>query len=441
MYWYALKPKGVESKYELLVFKNDIVFMPLTIYFDYISKKISKGSANTYLNKLIPYLNWQIEKGTYRGEKVEWDSEPDGVRSVIEDYLSHEMFCKIKEKESFNLVNLTKKSPNTVKVFLSAVKSFYNCLIKLEYYRYTNPLIDSFAKLNSNYSEGVRENKPRLPEISGTEEEIKYRRLTNSYFKVVNEEWEPQIIDDSTLPYQVYNALKNSNVPLVNVIVTRMLFETGARVSEVIELTIGDFRARRSFQEAVTFNKGSYGKRIKFIRFSKETVKLLKQYVEGQRKALDSNNLGFEALPDNAPMFLNSKGYPLKYHTWYYHWTKSLKENKLAINPHKTRHWFVTTRLREIYNISKSDVEIDIRKNELINYMKWRNKDTINVYEHYFDELRHREAHDKMLEDMQNKEREFNKNPNTKAAKLIENLNPMTVEFDEDLKDLLEGLD
>ena len=58
----------------------------------------------------------------------------------------------------------------------------------------------------------------------------------------------------------------------------------------------------------------------------------------------------------------------------------------IKLNPHKARHWFVTTRLREIHNISKYDSEIHQRKNELIKYMKWKNPDTIRVYEHYFDE-------------------------------------------------------
>ena len=63
-----------------------------------------------------------------------------------------------------------------------------------------------------------------------------------------------------------------------------MLFETGARASEVIELTIGDYRARKSFEEVSTFNKGSHGRRVKFLRFNKDTTKLLFQYINQERK-------------------------------------------------------------------------------------------------------------------------------------------------------------
>ena len=70
----------------------------------------------------------------------------------------------------------------------------------------------------------------------------------------------------------------------------------------------------------------------------------------------------------------------------------------MRLNPHKIRHWFVTTSIREIYNISKTDAEIKQRKDAFIKYMRWRQKTMMDVYEHHFDEERHRDFHDNMLE-------------------------------------------
>ena len=95
-------------------------------------------------------------------------------------------------------------------------------------------------------TEGVRKDKPRMPSEAGTEDAIPHRRLTDSYFKLINEEWQPEIIGDPYLPYQVYQAGKKVNWSLREVVIARMLFETGARASEVIELTIGDYRSRKS---------------------------------------------------------------------------------------------------------------------------------------------------------------------------------------------------
>ncbi len=61
-------------------------------------------------------------------------------------------------------------------------------------------------------------------------------------------------------------------------------------------------------------------------------------------------------------MFLTEKGTPLTYEAWYYHWNKVIKRMNIKLNPHKARHWFVTTRMREIYNISKTEAEISQRK-------------------------------------------------------------------------------
>ncbi|WP_255286880.1 hypothetical protein [Bacillus toyonensis] len=95
------------------------------------------------------------------------------------------------------------------------------------------------------------------------------------------------------------------------------------------------------------------------------------------------------------------------YRTWYPHWDKAIKMMDMRLNPHKTRHWFVTTSMREIYNISKTDAEITQRKDALIKYMKWRHEGTIEVYEHHFDEERHRNFHDNMLAQIAEKEKEY----------------------------------
>ena len=154
----------------------------------------------------------------------------------------------------------------------------------------------------------MREGKPRMPKEAGTEDTLSHRRLTDSYFKLINEEWLPQIIGDSHLPYQVYQAGKKVNWSLREIVIARLLFETGARASEVIELTVGDYRSRKPFQEASTFNKGSHGKRVKFLRFSKDTVKLLMRYINSDRKRFDELQRHFDTLPNEAPIFLTELG-------------------------------------------------------------------------------------------------------------------------------------
>ncbi|PFN04992.1 tyrosine-type recombinase/integrase [Bacillus cereus] len=419
-YYHLYCPKGVQSRYKLLVFNaSNEPFLPLTDFYDDVSRKISESSALSYLQCLLPFFSWLDEYSNYQGERVQWSDSPEAIRIAVEDYLMDEMACKVREKDSFRFINRSNKSPNTVHRFLSALKSFYKSLITLRQYSYPNPLIDSHAILDDykTNTEGVRENKPRMPAEAGTEDPLVHRRLTDSYFKLINEEWQPEIIDDPLLYHKVKQAGNQANWPLREKVIARMLFETGARASEVIELTIGDYRSRKSFQEVSTFNKGSHGRRVKFLHFSKDTTKLLFQYINKERKIFDPLGQDFDSLPNDAPMFLTERGTPLSYQTWYPHWNKVMTLMDIRLNPHKTRHWFVTTSMREIYNVSKTDAEIAQRKDELIKYMKWRQKDTIEVYEHHFDEERHRGFHDMMLENLAEKEKEYIKQPKQKRTK------------------------
>ncbi|MEI4605903.1 hypothetical protein WAG19_29345 [Bacillus cereus] len=116
----------------------------------------------------------------------------------------------------------------------------------------------------------------------------------------------------------------------------------------------------------------------------------------------------------------------------------------MRLNPHKTRHWFVTKSMREIYNVSRTDAEIKQRKDELIKYMKWRQKDTIEVYEHHFDEERHRSFHDNMLAQIAEKEKEYMEQLKQKRTKkpiltVVDTANETELEVD--IQVLLEELE
>lgn len=446
-YQYHYCPEGIESRYELLVFNSEREpFLPLTDHYHDCIGRIDKSSALSYLKCLLPFFRWLDESSNYQGKRIQWNEPPKIIRTAVEDYLMNEMGCKVREKDTFRFVNRTSKSPNTVNRFLSALKSFYKSLIRLKQYNYSNPLIDSYAILDEykSQTEGVRKDKPRMPSEAGTEDAIPHRRLTDSYFKLINEEWQPEIIDNHYLPSQVYQAGKKVDWSLRELVIARMLFETGARASEVIKLTIGDYRLRKDFQEVNTFNKGSHGRRVKFLRFSKDTAKLLMRYINKDRIQYDELQRTFDELPNEAPIFLTELGTPFSYEAWYYHWSRAIEECEIKLNPHKTRHWFVTTRLREIYNTSKTEAEIKQRTNELIKYIKWKNADTIKVYEHYFDEEKHREAHDQMLENMAESEKEYIEQTKHRRKKkltltVVESIK--TIELDPELQDFLDGLE
>ncbi|MGG1660845.1 hypothetical protein [Brevibacillus sp. NRS-1366] len=199
-YMHIWRPAGVESKYTIIVLDPlNRPFLPLTDFYDDQIGRVGDKTALSYLTSLENYFSWLDIYAKYQGRNVSWDEHPEVVREIVQDYLFSEMECKVRDKDSYRLVSLTNKSPNTVARMLSALKAFYKSMIRLKYYPHPNPLFHANGDLEA-YQDihiGVRKDKPRLPVAAGTEEPIHHhRRLTDSYFKVINEEWIPIIIGD-----------------------------------------------------------------------------------------------------------------------------------------------------------------------------------------------------------------------------------------------------
>ncbi|PFZ06325.1 integrase [Bacillus pseudomycoides] len=415
LYHHVKCPEGVKAKkFKLIVLDKHLKpFLPLTVFYKEALGRIAESSAESYLKTLYTFFTWLHTDSNYQGRTVNWDDEPHIVRIAIEDFLMHEAHCKVTTNDSktYYNVKLTNKSPNTVGRMLSGLKSFYKIMIHVKMYIYPNPLIDAHAILYEYETQmkSVRKEKPRMPKEAGTEEPLPKtaRRLTDSFFKVINGEWKPQIIDVPHLPFMIYKAGKDSKWKLRDEIITTMLFQTGARATEVIELTFGDYRARYEKSEFVTFNKGSYGKRTKFLKVDNDTLKLLDRYIHGARKKVDKSGLNMNDMPDEIPIFLNQYGNPYTYDAFLKNWLTIMGKAEIKINIHKTRHWFVTRSIRMIREEYKNKAEQDNAIEKLRIYMNWSpNADTIKVYEHYVDEKDYvAEQHDKLLE-MMKKEQE-----------------------------------
>lgn len=231
------------------------------------------------------------------------------------------------------------------------------------------------------------------------------------------------------LPKLVLTAGQSVNWNLRDTVITRMLFESGARISEIIGLTVCDYQRRSSVYEFTAFSKGSHGRRVKFIRVSSDTITLLVRYINNERIRHDAKKLLFDQLPESAPLFLCLRGSAYTYKSWYSHWQNACRIANLQVNPHKLRHWYVTQAIRTIYETSSSEGEIQRRLRELIEYMKWRSPETLDSYQHYFDAQRHAEIHDIVIANIYSEDTKYLQNKksiNEKGSTLdiLEQSNP-----------------
>ncbi|WP_419879508.1 hypothetical protein [Brevibacillus centrosporus] len=176
--------------FPVIVFdRNNKIHLPLTVFAKEAHAATSHGTANTYLNTILPFFSWlEIDQWQIRSG-VTWNDKPERVRQAIYEYLIQKMCCKVRHhKYGFQVVDVTADSRSTTRFFLSALKLFYGVMVNKKHYPFeNNPLVDAFSlhAIESLSNSGLPNGDfPRMPSISGTEEPRKRRRLSDSYFRL-----------------------------------------------------------------------------------------------------------------------------------------------------------------------------------------------------------------------------------------------------------------
>jgi hypothetical protein len=409
-YRFVPRPAGTQHQHPYLVFdRQGRLHFHLTVFAKEAAAQLSEGTVRTYLYAILPFFYFLDTDPWQQRAACQWDSAPDTVRQAVDDDLVQHLQYRVRpHRQGFQLVSLTQGTRSTVQVLLSGLKCFYRVMKQRGYYTFANPLVDPVSALHALIEEEPEclSEHPRLPDCSGVESPRHKMRLSDSYFKLEGEQWLPQVVDDPTLPGRVIAGGRLLNWGLREQCVTRILFESGGRASEVTGLSLGDWMARGLLQEANAFSKGSHGTRVKFLRFSNDTGKLLRRYFDEERRKLDPNG---SCLADyvelskrhqgdvNAvPLFLSGRGTALSAKTFRENfWNPACLMAQIEVDIHQCRHWYVTAAVRSIYETAKAEGEVKRRLRELIEYMKWRQGwQTLECYEHYFDATRHADIQD-----------------------------------------------
>ena len=90
----------------------------------------------------------------------------------------------------------------------------------------------------------------------------------------------PRSIDDPDFPNAVYSAGRAHGWRLRELCMTRTLFESGARISEILDLT-ASYSAISEFTHRFTArNKGSHRQRVKTLVIAKPTATLFRKYLD-----------------------------------------------------------------------------------------------------------------------------------------------------------------
>jgi len=414
-FWFVARPNTVEHQHPYLVFdRQDQLHLPLTRFAKEACLRLAPKTVPVYLYALCPYFTWLDANTWQRCQGQTWDAPPTQVRRSIDDYLIQKLQCQLlPQRQGWKYVKITAGTRSTLRVFLAALNLFYQVMRERELYPFANPLVDSMhatvaAVLAHTEQAEEEQNAPAMPAHSGVTapKAPPKPRLTDTYYKVEHDEWQPQIIDDPQLPGYILKGGRSLPLKLTRLrdeVVTWLLFESGARVSEVVGLKLSDWAALGMKNQAKAFSKGSAGRRIKTISFAEETVILLRRYFDEERIQFDPAGYSLDVYLELAarrkcdlstvPLFLSCQGTPLTPKVYREHyWNRAGQAAGVEADVHQARHWHVTRCVRDIYETAKTPQEIERRLADLVEYMKWKSEETLAAYQHYFDAQRHAES-------------------------------------------------
>ncbi len=331
-------------------------------------------TATTYLKAVLQFLTFLW----FRSPPLHYTAASiTDLRESIEAYLRTKLTCVIRPHREGNLLITHSKTvtPQTVRLYLTAVKRFYDYLIWTNKYPTPNPL--GWEKWQALRDQTL---PATLPSSSGWRAaDIPTGRMPSTYFCVVADEWKPKIIEDPGLPQQLLQGMSHQR----DQIIVRMLFESGARISEILSLTVDDWHQLLGRRHgALTTNKGSWGQRVKEVWWSSETSQQLRLYLNGDRRRDDPFGRRLEELSETDPLFIAKTGRAYRYPAFYYHWGRACARQGLNMHPHQTRHWFVTMALRRIEALP-DETQREAYRQGLIAYMHWKSSETIQAYDHH----------------------------------------------------------
>jgi integrase len=380
--------------------------VPLTVYGNALLTMLSEGSVRGYLREVIVFANWADGEAVLGRQAGRLYGDPREVRNLIREYLTVVGECRITQRPDTvgvraAYVNVTNQTRINVRLLLAALKKLYEILGEKGFYSFANPLIHADARQAvSVFRQAERAavqiaiGRMPMPPASGVDAPPADIRLSENYFRLVHQEWQPKSIDNPDFPNEVYAAGKEYGWGIRELCAVRTLFESGARISEVFDLTAADWATSDFTNRFFARNKGSHGRRVKTIAISNPTAKLYRRYFDDGRIAPAGSSITVGELPHlvrtdpqrlgEIRIFTTVRGTPMTGRLFRdEYWKPALKAAGIEADPHLCRHWFVTNALRHIERAVTTEAELARRKQELIQYMAWRGGErTMKAYEH-----------------------------------------------------------
>jgi site-specific recombinase XerD len=394
------------TRYEVLfVEESGRLIVALTEWYRLRSAIGPTSTRDTYLSCLLPFFAFLSEKG------CDWNASPEQLRPVLINFYRERLGCLVRPERGQERVAVlsTRDTPlqeSTLQVFRSALRDFYLIMKDERLYAFSNPLTsDTLLAIKHLHDQAIA--NAGAPDHAGirSESHARSRRQPTAFIRYPKaREWKPDLRKDLADVragiHRVLDAMmEHAEISCREKIILELLRNTGARLHEVVGLSVGGYRNHGIAGQAQVVSKGSLGCEVKTIYFAHHPrlMRLLARYLEQIRPRWDGQGRRrLDLMESGEPLFLTERGTPYSVKSFYYHWYKHYPSFRslcpVTFSPHDIRHLFITEFLLMLRQecgagTDHFDTERYRREREAFGstIMGWRSSQTIDVYDHSLD--------------------------------------------------------
>lgn len=381
--------------------QQDRIVVPLTEWYRQRQAYGSKGTRETYLTCLLPYLSFLLE------QECPWNAPPERLRPALIAFYRDRLGCQLHPRKDQERVDvaLTRETPvcaSTLRVMRAALRDFYCVLKDAGLYAFANPLSSETLIALKREQTQVLANRgaPDHAGIRAETREQSRRRPTAFLHHAEAQGWKPalrkELADVREGMHKVLDALIDGEVlPLREKAVLELLRNTGARLHEIVSLSVGGYRNAGLAGQAKVINKGSFGREVKTVYFAHnpKVEQLLTTYLKQVRPLHDPHGrTSLSELEDAEPFFLTARKTTYSVKSFYWYWYHAYEPLQalcpVRFSVHDIRHLFVsefliTLRLACGFGTDRFDAERYLREREAFGglVMGWQSPRTIDIYD------------------------------------------------------------
>jgi hypothetical protein len=309
-----------DAPYEVVfVDQQGHLLVALTQWYRVRSRQGPASTRDTYLACLLSFFAFLSEKG------CAWNAAPEQLRPALIDFFRERLGCLIRPDRGRERIEVlpTRDTPlqeRTLQVLRSALRDFYLIMRDERLYAFPNPLTsETLMHLKYLHEQAiVNLGAPDHAGIRGEAHE-RSRRLPTAFIRYPKAgEWQPdlrkELADVRAGIHKVLDAMRECrDISCREKVVLELLRNTGARLHEIVLLTMGGYRNEGIAGQAQVVSKGSLGREIKTIYFAHNpnVMQLLTRYLHQIRPQLDRKPRTRLAEVDNtASLLLTERGTP-----------------------------------------------------------------------------------------------------------------------------------